>query len=188
MFENLFKPYIIHKYKEGQLDPLDDCFKTEFKGLQDTLKQYETTFIQDFEILPNKRPKILIQTAGHVAGAAYYYQRKDVHNSPWEAKTNIYGVSMHPKYGGWFAFRGVLIFQDVLIGDELQQREPVNCVSSQERLIELMEKFNFNWQDWTYRDVMDWPVEQKYSYEHKEYFATQPKERHALIQKWLGNQ
>ena len=42
--------------------------------------------LQDFELLPTRRPKILVQTAGHVAGAAYYYQLSDVENPPWRAR------------------------------------------------------------------------------------------------------
>ena len=40
--------------------------------------------IHDFELLPSRRPKVLVQTAGHVAGAAYYYQRADVQPDPWD--------------------------------------------------------------------------------------------------------
>lgn len=40
----------------------------------------------DYEILPNRKPKFLAQTAAHVAGAAYYYQRKDVKLDPWGKK------------------------------------------------------------------------------------------------------
>lgn len=42
--------------------------------------------IFDYEILPSRRPKFLAQTAAHVAGAAYYYQRKDVKLDPWGEK------------------------------------------------------------------------------------------------------
>lgn len=42
--------------------------------------------IFDYEILPSRKPKFLAQTAAHVAGAAYYYQRKDVKLDPWEKK------------------------------------------------------------------------------------------------------
>lgn len=42
----------------------------------------------DFEMDRNRKPKILVQTAAHVAGAAYYYQRKDVANDPW-GKTKV---------------------------------------------------------------------------------------------------
>ena len=40
--------------------------------------------IHDFELHHSRRPKVLVQTAGHVASAAYYYQRSDVVNDPWE--------------------------------------------------------------------------------------------------------
>lgn len=47
--------------------------------------------IHDFELLPSRRPKILVQTAGHVSGAAFYYQRKDLDPDPWEKKQVIMG-------------------------------------------------------------------------------------------------
>lgn len=40
----------------------------------------------DYEMLPSRKPKFLAQTAAHVAGAAYYYQRKDVKCDPWGKK------------------------------------------------------------------------------------------------------
>jgi len=44
---------------------------------------HEVQCIHDFEFHHSRRPKVLVQTAGHVAGAAYYYQRSDVLNDPW---------------------------------------------------------------------------------------------------------
>lgn len=46
---------------------------------------------------------------------------------------------------------------------------------------ELLERFNFRWQDWTFRDII--PVEKKYSENQKTYFATPPKDRPALVAK-----
>lgn len=43
----------------------------------------------DYEMLPNRKPRFLAQTAAHVAGAAYYYQRKDVQQDPWGEKVRI---------------------------------------------------------------------------------------------------
>lgn len=40
----------------------------------------------DYELLPSRKPKFLAQTAAHVSGAAYYYQRKDVKLDPWGKK------------------------------------------------------------------------------------------------------
>ncbi|KAK6484380.1 methylmalonic aciduria and homocystinuria type C protein-like protein isoform X1 [Huso huso] len=115
----------------------------------------------DYEMLPSRRPRFLAQTAAHVAGAAYYYQRKDITADPWGNK-KMYGVCMHPRYGGWFAIRALLVFPGV--GAEgLVQRDPPDCVPSQELRIELLERFNLRWQDWSYRDIV--PVEERYSEE-----------------------
>ena len=38
----------------------------------------------DFDLTHTRRPKVLVQTAGHVAGAVYYYQRSDVENKKWK--------------------------------------------------------------------------------------------------------
>ena len=92
----------------------------------------------------------------------------------------IYGVSIHPKYGGWFALRGALIFRNLRC-PELEKKEPVDIVNTREKRIDLLERYNFQWQDWTYRDII--PVEKKYSELQKEYFATPPKDRQCLVDK-----
>ena len=46
----------------------------------------EVHALHDFELHHSRRPKVLVQTAGHVAGAARYYQRSDVINDPWDEK------------------------------------------------------------------------------------------------------
>ena len=185
MFELLFKPYLMHRYSVGELDPLDKCFKELFDQIKRTFPKMTVEAIHDFEVHHNRKPKVLVQTAGHVSGAAYYYQRTDVSNDPWDKATKIYGVSVHPKYGGWFAFRGVLIFKDCLVGEELQKERPLKCVSSEKRIVELLEKYNFHWKDWTFRDILDSPLKERYSPCQKEYFATLPKDRDELLNKWL---
>ncbi len=43
--------------------------------------------MQDFEMVPGTRkPKVLVQTAAHVSGAAYYYQKTDIQDGPWDPK------------------------------------------------------------------------------------------------------
>jgi len=44
---------------------------------------HEVECIHDYELHHSHRSKVLVQTAGHVAGAAYYYQHSDVSNDPW---------------------------------------------------------------------------------------------------------
>jgi len=174
MFEQLFLPYLATSYTQGQLDPLDQCLAEWFQSCKRLFPRWEIEAIQDFELYPTRRPKVLVQTAGHVAGAAYYYQRSDVPSpDPWTDKQKIFGVSVHQKYGGWFALRGILIFKD-LLAPGLQPKEPVDCVRTREKRIELLEKFNFNWQDWSYRDVFEGDVEERYSEQQKLYFETEP--------------
>lgn len=91
----------------------------------------------------------------------------------------ICGVCIHPQYGGWFALRGVLIFKNLECKD-LVQPSPVDIIPEREKRIELLEKFNYSWQDWTYRDLCK-SIE-KYSEDQKQYFATLPKDRMELIQ------
>ena len=50
------------------------------------LPEFDIDAVHDFELHHTRRPKVLVQTAGHVAGAARYYQRKDVKNDPWDKK------------------------------------------------------------------------------------------------------
>lgn len=184
MFEKLFLPYIMaEKSTTKKADPLDECIREEMTSITNLFPQYKIEFIQDSELTPSRRPKVLVQTAGHVAGAAYYYQRADISPQPWKDDRRIYGVSVHPHYGGWFAFRGVLFFHG-LLAPNLVQQTPVDCVSSRERRIELLEKFNTTWQDWSFRDVTDRDIIEKYSERQKMYFATEPRDRFDLIHKW----
>nr|XP_020638972.1 methylmalonic aciduria and homocystinuria type C protein isoform X2 [Pogona vitticeps] len=97
-------------------------------------------------------------------------------------RQKIYGVCVHPHYGGWFAIRALLLFPDVEV-PFLLQTNPIDCVTTEEERIELLEKFNFHWRDWSYRDVTE--VKEKYSEEQKTYFATPPAERLKLL-KLLG--
>ena len=97
----------------------------------------------------------------------------------------ICGVSLHPKYGGWFALRGVLIFSDIQVPD-LEQKLPVDILPDNEGRIRLLELFNYHWQDWSYRDVV--PVQEKYSEEQKLYFGTLPKDRMHILEKLIGSE
>ena len=186
MFEKLFLPFVMgEQFTAGTTDPLDRCIGDEMTSTATKLfPLYKVEFIQDSDLLPSRRPKVLVQTAGHVSGAAYYYQRSDVAPQPWSEDVRIYGVCVHPRHGGWFALRGVLLFHGLLV-PSLVQRAPVDCVSSREGRVELLEKFNINWQDWRYKDVMESGViVERFSETQKMYFATEPRDRFDLIQRW----
>lgn len=58
----------------------------------------------------------------------------------------MFGVCVHPRLGGWFAIRALLIFGGVPAGSEMVQPVPPDCVPSREGRIQLLEAFNFHWQ------------------------------------------
>lgn len=186
MFENLFLPFISSpNCTVGQLDPLDHCLKLFFSKLASSFASSDIEVIHDFELHPaSRRPRVLVQTAGHVAGVARYYQRADVNPDPWPKDERLYGVSMHPLYGGWFAFRGVIVFKEVLVPG-LCQSEPEDCVPEQAMRIKLLENYNFNWRDWNFRDIIVGVVKERYSEQQQSYFSTEPSRRQALLRNYI---
>lgn len=94
----------------------------------------------------------------------------------------MFGVCIHPRLGGWFAIRALLVLKGVEVGEALQQVAPPNCVSSREAQIELLKRFNLCWRDWTYRDII--PTEERYSPQQREYFLTPPGQRVELLRQW----
>lgn len=91
------------------------------------------------------------------------------------------GVCLHPKYGGWFALRAVLIFKNLKY-PLLPRVKPIDVLGNDQSLIiDVLQRFNYAWQDSTYRDVI--PVEERYSPLQQSYFQTLPKDR--LV--WLSN-
>lgn len=126
--------------------------------------------------MPSRRPKVLVQTAAHVSGAAYYYRPNNISNQ--ESNRKLMGVCIHPKYGGWFAIRGVIVFRDILIPN-LKKNEPERVISISEVENKLLYKFNYEWQDGSYRDVI--PVIKRYSELQTKYFSLKPSERMSLI-------
>ena len=185
MFELGFIPFIRETDCVGVRDPLDECMARYFEKVKSEFSGSQVDTIHDFELDPrSRRPKVLVQTAAHVAGAAYFYQRKDVENQPWDPGRKIFGVSIRPLYGGWFAMRGVVIFRDVQVPN-MVRRDPLDVVQGDERRIELLEKFNFHWQDSTFRDIV--PTKCRYSEEQQKYFATPPAECTRMLAFFRGN-
>lgn len=111
MFEKAFIPFLkLMDCASINRDPIDQCMIQCFSAIKEAFSNTSVEIIHDFEMTPNRRPKVLVQTAGHVAGAVRFYQRKDLTFDPWDPKKKVFGVCLHPSYGGWFALRGVAIF------------------------------------------------------------------------------
>ncbi|XP_071492457.1 cyanocobalamin reductase / alkylcobalamin dealkylase-like [Diadema antillarum] len=183
MFDKAFLPFVERLRERSSIenrDPVDSCVAEHLQKAKEVLSpDHEVDIIQDFEMHPaTRRPKLLVQTAGHVSGAAYYYKKEDVSNSPWPLKKKIYGVSLHPNFGGWFAFRGAIIIKD-LTCSYMPRTLPPKLLTSDDDIVDLLERFNNNWRDGTYRDVI--PVEERYSDEQIRYWDTAPSKRFALL-------
>lgn len=58
----------------------------------------------------------------------------------------MFGVCVHPRFGGWFAIRALMVFESVTVGPEMLQPPPPDCVPAREDRIHLLEAFNFHWQ------------------------------------------
>ncbi|XP_055986914.1 cyanocobalamin reductase / alkylcobalamin dealkylase [Sorex fumeus] len=177
MFDQALKPFLQSCHLQPLTDPVDQCVAYHLSRVRESLPELQMEVIADYEVHPNRRPKILAQTAAHVAGAAYYYQRQDVEADPWGTQ-HISGVCIHPRFGGWFAIRGVVLLPGTEVPD-LPPTKPLDCVPERADRISLLEGFNFHWRDWTYRDVVT--PEERYSEEQKAYFSTPPAQRLALL-------
>ncbi|XP_053470576.1 cyanocobalamin reductase / alkylcobalamin dealkylase [Ictalurus furcatus] len=182
MFEKVFLPFLQKGCCGGVSDPIDKCIAQTIKScISECLPDQSVDITFDYEMLPSRKPKFLAQTAAHVAGAAYYYKPSEIQDPPWGSK-KMFGVCIHPRLGGWFAIRALLVLKGVEVGKALQQVAPPNCVSSREARIELLERFNLCWHDWTYRDII--PTEECYSTKQREYFITPPAKRGELLRRW----
>lgn len=139
--------------------------------------------------MAGRRPKICMQVVAHVTGAAFYYQRSELAagNDPWPPARRIFGVCLHEKFGGWFAMRAVLIFRGVKYPDHWpKSRIPAKLLTTDQAIIDLLEKFNGDWRNNQYRDVL--PVLEKYDDQQIEYFSTLPGDRHELIRRWIADE
>ncbi|XP_077573738.1 cyanocobalamin reductase / alkylcobalamin dealkylase isoform X2 [Stigmatopora nigra] len=181
MFEKAFLPFMEERRCQGLSDPIDQCVKHCVTSAITQFTEQKVDVRYDYELLPSRKPKFLAQTAAHVSGAAFYYQQSGVSDQPW-ASEKMFGVCVHPKLGGWFAIRALLVFQDIQMDPEEPQPQPVDCVPTREARIELLEEFNLRWQDWNYRNIIT-PTH-TYSQKQRDYFGTPPKQRDALLKRW----
>ncbi|CAF4305469.1 unnamed protein product, partial [Rotaria magnacalcarata] len=100
MFEKTFLPYALDSSKDLSRDPIDCCVKEKIQTVIKKIPDYDIDVIFDYDLWPTRRPKIVMQTVGHVAGAARFYSRQQLANDPFPKDRNMMGVCLHPKYGG----------------------------------------------------------------------------------------
>ena len=183
MFEKAFLPFLSSQSRSGLHDPIDECMLHYFSKLHDKFPSIST--LHDFQLSPSRRPKVLVQTAGHVSGAVRFYQPQDY---PQLGSKKHYPVCHHPVWGGWFALRGVVIFTELTA--DLNRVEPVSMLS-ENQAVDMIKLYNECWQDWRWRDVgrevggEAVGEEGKYSELQIKYFETLPAERFKMIDSFL---
>jgi len=96
------------------LDAVQKLFQNEILSKLNYYIRY------DWDV-PKTGNYVHVQTAGHVAGVAFYDQQ-----SMW---------SVHPKYGVWFVFRFVIVFNEEYIGPEPEIPKPVLTEEEKKRLL-----------------------------------------------------
>ena len=75
MFEKAFLPFLSSHYRPGlagRRDPIDECMLHQLSRLASVSASVVT--LHDFQLTSSRRPRVLVQTAGHVAGAVTFYQ------------------------------------------------------------------------------------------------------------------
>ena len=178
MFEKAFLPYLSKTKLEALHDPIDECMLHFFSII--TSRHPDTVALHDFQLNTSRRPKVLVQTAGHVSGAVRFYQPEEVREGDLDKGKKYFPVCHHPIWGGWFALRGVIIFSDIKA--TLSRRQPADLLTV-EQISELVRLYNGNWQDSLWRNVgrEENDSRERYSDLAIEYFNTKPEERMALI-------
>jgi len=200
MSERTFIPFLRRsdcRTLETTCDLLDESINLVFRQINDLIsdeyleehgKRLNTITLRDYEMdNVTRQPKINVRTAGHVSSQARYYQRMDVpgDKDPWDEYQRVFGCSFHDIYGGWFAFRGVIVFPDIKY-PSLEHSDPPDPLHGDSYLIiRLLNEFNFNWKTWEFRNVV--PVRHRYSKAFMAYLSIPPGQaRLDLVRKWLA--
>lgn len=149
-------------------------------------------------------PYYHVQTVGAVAGVDQHMEAVDVNNAEWaedlsdqleetrdermwgtdpEMRRKIFGVNMHPTYGGWYAYRALVVLHAVHAKD-LKRPEPLNFVGDDD-MRRILSEYNLKHSDCNWRDlkVHGHPPENKYTPEEFFFFTeTAPSKRRKFLE------
>ena len=60
------------------------------------IPNHEIDIVFDYDLWPSRRPKVIMQTVGHVSGAAYFYSRQQLQKDPFpKEQVTIIGRRKH---------------------------------------------------------------------------------------------
>jgi len=182
MFEKAFLPFLADSVKVGLeevQDPVDQSMLHYFSLLKSVSPSVVT--LHDFQLSPSRRPAILVQTAGHVAGAVTFYKPQDFQLL---SDKKYFPVCHHPVWGGWFALRGVVILPNLQTSLARPARPPP---LPDLQAVQLITLYNDSWRDWRWRDVgrQQGETSETYSELQRKYFETPPAERWKILGEFL---
>ncbi|CAJ0938195.1 unnamed protein product, partial [Mesorhabditis belari] len=199
MFDVAFKEWIseqatksetLESLTEDVKNPIADFLNHRLKTVEDQLNGQSYEVFHDHSMWPNRRPKIVMCTCGHVAGAAYYYQPKTFASEIWPSAQEMapnckfIGLSLHPIYGGHFAFRFAILFKEIKVPNDFVEPKPQMITLTDEEAREALDLFNYHWMDSRFRDVGS--PEKRYSKLQMNYFGTPPADRWKIIKHWFN--
>jgi len=198
VFEKCIVPYTKARIME---DPdfhsnnlMDDSIKHAFTIVTSDLisEGFQTDMFYDFDLHPSRRPKVLVQTAAHVAGAVQYFHKNNlpttIQMSTFGKKSDLNGVAIHPKYGGWFAIRGVIIFSNVQLSEEtksVQRPEPVEIFNDPAQVARVIELFAYEWQTNEWRNFHP-GLGLKYTDDFITYLNMEPTKRWEYVKRYCA--
>lgn len=185
-FEKSILPKILAS-EEEIANPIDIVTKEILSESPITCKNVRD-IIHDYTMLPNRQPKILMQTVMHISGCAYLYQKADVTNVeelnkrlPDNLKDQrLLGVCLHPEFGGYFSARTVVLTDTQIDEKNWRKIEPARLLKKEEDIIDLLVEMNVNWAEGKWRDFGEPTV--RYSHQAKRYFDAAPKDRPKIIE------
>lgn len=114
----------------------------------------------------DKPPYIHVQSIGHVAGIDEYVSPASltIHDSNFlkhrdsdlwgNLSDRTLGVSIHPRYGGWYAYRMLIVLEGVPWPRELARPEPMRFLSQEEKS-QVIYEYNENPDLCRWRDFYD---------------------------------
>jgi len=147
-----------------------------------------TVYISDEDKDPETNVcSVHIQTAGHVSKAAYLHQVEEKNLSNKMGK--VMGCSIHPRYGGWFVFRGVFIFPGIEFNDDVSWEISVEAPDFNKPEIGKLavHEFNTNYLANKWRDVIK--VEKRYSSNAEKFYNIYPpSDRQKFLKELVENQ
>lgn len=96
----------------------------------------------------------------------------DVWGSDITVRQKIFGISMHPEFGGWFAYRGLLVLHGAR-APTLQPRQAVVAVKDEAEKKRVLEEYNLRADDCRWRDLtrIGHPPEKRYTPEEMYFFT-----------------